>query len=514
MKLTTEILLTHEAAFGLTTATPAQRARCRALNGIPLGPLADDPKVQAMFGGTEATLALPVGAVPPEVHSIDAIRTAKTLGAAANAVHATQTVDVSGCARGDIIRFGVAALKLPGTEPFMSHLVENLRAKPLLRALVVGDPEALTLNLVTLRHPSGRHIEIVPVPIDRAGGSLTSVWLAGVFIDEEPRMIGAEDGVKNWDHARAAAQGRLLPGAQFYGAGSPWAPFGPIYDMVQEHFGKPTPDLVVMRARGRDLNPYYWTHDRIARLERQNPTAARTDEAAEFADPESALITGVELDAVTRRAPLTLEPTKTGTYKATIDPATRRNAFTLVIGASEGGRTRVALTKQWVPRGGRLDPELVFEQIANICRPYRITTLATDQFSIDANQAIARRFGLYLDEHVTTSESKLRMFEELRSAIATERFELNPDPIVRADLLSVRKRVTQTGVSIHFPQSSDGRHADYAPAIALLHHIAGERGMGIIPPPPLVQDDPNNYRYVDVDNDTAGSRYGSGRGIF
>lgn len=480
MSLTTEALLTHPAAFGLTTATPGQRAVCRALDGLPLGELADDAEVQSIFGGEESTRALPTGAPPREVHQLAAIRTAKTLGAAALAIRATQSVDVSGCARGDIVRFGVVSLKLENTRAFMSHLVANLQAKALLRPLVIGDPDDLSLAGVVLRHPSGRPIEIVPVPLDRAGGSLTSVWLAGVFVDEEPRMIGAEDGVRNWDHARDASMGRLLPGAQFYGAGSPWAPFGPIYDRVQEYFGKPSPDLVIMRARGRVMNPHHWTPERCADLERTNPTAARTDEAADFADPETALITGTELDAVKRAAPLVLPPEEGRIYFGAIDPATRRNAFTVVFGTADGTgekrRTRIVLAKQWTPKGGRLDPEDVFRQIAEMCRPYRLASLATDQFSIDANTAIARRYGVALIEHVTTAETKLAMFEALRSAIARECFELCPDPVVRADLLSVRKRVTQAGVAIHFPTTSDGRHADYAPAVALVHHLAGSAG--------------------------------------
>lgn len=39
---------------------------------------------------------------------------------------------------------------------------------------------------------------------------------------------------------------------------------------------------------------------------------------------------------------------------------------------------------------------------------------------------------------------------------------------MRADLLGVRKRVTQSSSTIVLPRTGDGRHADYASAIALL----------------------------------------------
>ena len=35
------------------------------------------------------------------------------------------------------------------------------------------------------------------------------------------------------------------------------------------------------------------------------------------------------------------------------------------------------------------------------------------------------------------------------------------------DLASVRRRVTQAGLTYHLPKTPDGRHADYVPALAL-----------------------------------------------
>jgi hypothetical protein len=51
--------------------------------------------------------------------------------------------------------------------------------------------------------------------------------------------------------------------------------------------------------------------------------------------------------------------------------------------------------------------------------------------------------------------------------------QLLPDRQFRRDLLSVRKRTTQVGSSIVLPKTGDGRHADFAPALALaLSHAA------------------------------------------
>jgi hypothetical protein len=284
LQLTTELILTHPAGMGVTTATPAQRALFRSLDGLPLGNIADDPDVVEAFGGPAAIAALPIGEPPAEAHVLAAIRTCKTMGGAAHILATTQSVDVSQCALSDIVRITVSALKLEGCRPLMGHLLHTV-SKPLLAPLVIGEPSE---DRIVIRHPTGRPIEIVPVPIDRAGGSALSVWAAMVVVDEEPRMIGAEDGaIKNWDEFHRAAFGRILPGGKFLGIGSPHAPFGPIYDLFTKRFGKPGPDMMIFRGTGRAMNPSWWTEERCERVRRRDPEAYKSDVLADFRSVES-----------------------------------------------------------------------------------------------------------------------------------------------------------------------------------------------------------------------------------
>lgn len=280
-----EAVLTSPKLFGLTTATPVQRAKCRIVSGQPLGELADDEDVQRMLGGGTPV----VGKPPLEVLDISAARVGKSLFASALVVWLSQTVDVSGVSIGDIVRIPVVALKLDGTRAIMTHLLNHLLSKPALRALLVDDPNEVSTKVIHLRHPSKRVIEVMPVPLDRAGGSALSVYCAGAVVDEFPRMIGADDGVRNVEHFRDGVLGRFLPGSVYLSTGSPWQPYGPAYDAVVEHFGKPTKDLVVLRTRADVANPSWWTPDRCEDLKRRNPTAYKTDCLAEFADGEEAV---------------------------------------------------------------------------------------------------------------------------------------------------------------------------------------------------------------------------------
>lgn len=469
-RLSLEYLLTSETAFGLVTASPLQRAVCRIIDGVPLGELADDPTVQKAIGDVAAIAA--IGGRPAEVLILSGIRTAKSLTAGATAVRASQTCDLTGLGAGEIPRVSVISLTTDLATVVFQHIAGNLQARPTLRALLLEEPKA---DSIMLRHPSGRPIEIKVVAGARAGSSLVARWSAGCIFDEAPRMVGAEDGVVNYDDCRDAVLGRLLPGAQIISIGSPWAPFGPIYERVTERTGKPGPDLVVIRAPAHHMNPVTWTAQKIAELKAKSPQVYRTDILGEFADPETSLFSSSDLEAVTRTAPLELPFEHGHEYGAAMDPATRGNAWTLCVATkkldaeTKQSRHVIAFAKQWI--GSKLtplSPDRVMQEIAAICKRYRVEVVTTDQYAADALQDIANRYDLALQVETVTATRKVELYQDLATKIAEGAIELPPDPVVRSDLLSVRKRVTQNGIAIELPRTSDGRHADYAPAVALV----------------------------------------------
>jgi hypothetical protein len=464
--LTLEALLVSVNGFGLTTASPLQRACCRIADGLELGDLADVPEVRAAVGDVDALPTVP----PSEMLILSGIRTAKSLFAAATAVRASQTCDLSGLGAGETPRVSVVSLTVDLGRVVFDHIVGNVMAKPALRALMLGEP---TTDTIVLRHPTGRPVEIKVCAGARAGSSLVARWSAGCIFDEAPRMIGADDGVVNFDDCRRAVIGRLLPGAQIISIGSPWAPFGPIYERVMERQGKPGPDLVIIRAPAHVMNPVTWTPERVEELRVREPQVYLTDVLGEFADPISSMFGSVELEKVTRKEPAELEPEAGHHYVATMDAGTRSNAWTLAVATVrlvEGRLVRtVVLARQW--QGSRLlplDPDVVLAEIAALLKPYRVTHVTSDAWSLDALRAVARRYGLGIIDKTVTTPMRLQLYETMRMLVASREIEFPPDPVVRADLVSVRKRVTQSGISIELPRSSDGRHADFAPALALL----------------------------------------------
>lgn len=465
--VTLEALLVGAHGFGLATATPVQRAICRIVDGRPLGELAEHPRVVAAVGGIDAAayLSAPPGR-PRKIYNISGIRGAKSLTLAAIATAASQRIDLSFLGAGEVPRFSILSTSMDIAQvSFNDHLVGKILASDVLKKLVLDEPKSDSL---LLRHPSGRPVEIKVVAGARAGSTLVARWSAGLAADEAPRMHG-DEAVVNFEDSVRAVEGRLLPGAQILAWGSPWAPQGPVYDTVMARFGKPGPDLVVIRAPAYDLNPRLWTPEECERMRRENPDAYRTDVEAEFADADAALFSSVEVERAIRRGLPELPYRQGRCYVAAMDPATRGNAWTVVVGHQEGGRLVVDAARQW--RGSKadpLDPRAVLAEIAALLRGYDLSAADTDQLGYDFVAALAQDVGLELNQVAWSASNKTEAFDALRRRLSTGALELPPDPYVRADLVAVRRRVTVGGVQIHLPSTGDGRHSDYAPPLARL----------------------------------------------
>lgn len=473
-----EDLVTSADGFGLVTATNLQRAICRVIEGRPLGDLADDPDVvEALGGGT------PLEGQPLEVLIIAAVRCAKSQIAAAVGIWCARNVDVTAATGdGDLPRFSIASLELDNAKQVLAHLLGAAR-KPRVASMVVDVHEdtddgakliretgSKVLGSVFIRNKSGLPVEIRVVAGKRAGGSAVSRWSAGMVLDEAPRMVGASDGVVNYPDMRSAVISRLLPGAVLLSIGSPWAPRGPVYEVVQKEFGKPSRDRVIFKARGPQMNPYWWTAKRCERLKRLDPIAYKTDVLAEFADEEDQLVPQEVLREIACiRGDL---PFRRGQeYTAMMDPATRRNAWTLVVLTREAtgpdvSKVRVALAREW--QGTPLEPlrpRAILAEVRDEVAAFGLDRVRTDQWSADSNADHATELGFYLDIEDWTAGEMTKAFLDFRDRAADGLIEVTDDPFVRKDILAVKTRPVGDSVRVVLPKTPDGRHCDYAAAI-------------------------------------------------
>lgn len=461
-----EALLTSREAFGLTTATPLQRAICRVSDGVPLGALWDDPGVKEGFGGFR-----PPEESPRTLVVLAAIRSAKSMIAAAKAFETALTCDVTGLKPGDSLRIPILSVDKKSATAVFNHLVGTIQAKPHLRQHLASEP---TAESVMLRHETGRTVEVCVTAMSKYGTTLVGAWLATCIFDEAPRMAGQEDGVRNLDDALHAIEGRMRPGSQIMIIGSPNVPFGPVFEMNQKFFARPAEGTVVVRGTGPLLNPTWWTPERVAWMRAHRPRVYATDVLGNFADSEDQLFSSVTVDAATRKGPEQIKPRPGHSYVAAIDPAMRGNAWTLIAlgcdGQDEKGEPTyyVALSKQW--RGSKvqpLRPDTVLREIARDLKPYGLEEVWSDGHNIDSLQVIAEQEGLTITAAFTTQGDTVTRVENIRVLIESGRLELSPDRTLRADLLRVRRKVGQQRTVMSMPITADGRHCDYVPALGL-----------------------------------------------
>jgi hypothetical protein len=391
--------------------------------------------------------------------------------AAAKSFHTALTCDVAGLSPGDELRIPVLSVDKDSAHQTFQHIKGTIDASPLLRVHLAAES---TADCVYLRHRSGRIVEIKVQAIAKYGSSLIGRWLCGIIFDEATRLAGTSDGVKNLTDSLHAIGGRMRPGSQIMIVGSPNVPFGPVFEMYQESFGRPSEKIIVVHGTGPQLNPTWWNPQRVEWTRINSPRVYQTDVLGKFADGEDQLFSSVIVDACVRKGPEVIAARPGHSYVAAIDPAMRGNAWTLVVlgcdGFDEKGEPSyyVALSKQW--RGSKaqpLRPDVVLREIAREVKPYGLTDIWSDGHQIDSLQVIAEQEGITIAEAFTTQGDVVERIENIRILLESGRLELSPDRTLRADLLRVRRKVNQKTTVMSMPVTADGRHCDFVPALGL-----------------------------------------------
>lgn len=455
-----EGLLTSKKAFNLTTATPLQRAICRVAEGKGTGlPAA---AVQEYFGAEP-----PLGLVPSLMVLVCGVRSGKSLIAGCAAFFSALTADLSHIPLHERARVVIVAPTIANAQMTFRLLTGAINSAPALKAVVVSGLD--NKEEITVRRADGRFVDIVIVAAHRGGVTLRGTWLAG-YVLEETAFFGAEATgyVVSGEELLRAAATRLVPGGQGWIISSPMGPSGLLYDLWKTHFGQPG-EVVIVHAPTLAMNSITVNKTMIAEIRKRDPDAAAREYDALWSDADTVLVPAMHIDDAQRPADaFHVEPIEGQSYVAAMDPATRGNAWTLVIATRhlEKPHQSVVYNKQWIgSKVAPLNPDDVLKQCKDILERYRVDRAATDQWSADANRAIAKRHGLYLYDISASQVENVEIFTSMATKFADGEVEVPPDPYIRNDLLGIRKKVSSR-ISIVLNKTPDGRHCDYAPAIA------------------------------------------------
>jgi hypothetical protein len=468
--------------YGIKQPSPVQQAICQALDGLPLGSLWEFEDVRTVFGNAQ-----PAPGKPGMVLIVAASRALKTKMVAASALQAVMTCDVGVATAGDEIRLSVLGPDLDKAKVGFSNMLALARK---LYDGALADPKVLSFKL-NRADANEVQIEVALAALTKAGGGLIARWAAGSLFTEATRMVGEEEGSRNIDESLVALRNRMLPGTSIVLEGSPWAPWGPIYNLDREHFGRPSEEILVIRAPGPLLWPERYTPAYCEKIRRIDKRAYQADVLGLYVDPEDSFFATEDILActesgVTSRPPRLDERGQLAVdYVAAMDPATRGNAWTLVVlGTVADGRAgeeyEQVVAAQW--RGSPqkpLDPWEVLSEIRDLCAPYGVSDAVTDQASFDALASIGDRVGFGLTGLFGSEDARDKDCAELHAAITQRRIRLLDNAQQRVDIQRVTKRVTASDFVYQYPTSGDGSHCDYVPSLG--------RAIRYAPAPPGTQ---------------------------
>lgn len=291
----------------------------------------------------------------------------------------------------------------------------------------------------------------------------------GIFVlcDEVSKWLDSETGANPATEVLRSIRPTMQtqPNARIVLSSSPMGMLDAHYDAFED--GE-TALQIVACATSWEANPTI-TEESTRADEPDEATWAREYAAIPQAEAETSLLTNLIVERARRVMPMPwdMHHIEGHRYVAAMDPATRGHAWTLVV-ATKGtdGRRRVAMAREWrgtpsVP----LSPKAVLAEIRVLIGQYGLRSVTTDQHAIDHLRDLVPA-GLVLIEAPWTQQSKRDAYEHVLKLLQDEQLELHPDPQVKADLLGIRKRLTRNGVTYELAEVK-GRHADYAPSVAL-----------------------------------------------
>lgn len=360
----------------------------------------------------------------------------------------------------------------PGERHYFTHVAEN------------RDEAAKTLSVLE------QYLRILRVGFTRSGDTIElaelprgfKVLACRVGAVSGWRCIGwTADECAKWNSEGADPSAEVIasiramtvthPGARGRMFSSPLGILGHFYDTWA--LGS-TAEQVAGHAASWKANPSI-TEEQTRRLERNERKWKREYAAIPTQETDESMLSGALLDRATRATPGDVPPEHGVSYVASTDPGFTRNAWTFCVAAKRfvGPRLKrsIVLAREW--RGttdSPLNPKTVLQEIAQLCRPYDVRTVFTDQYERFSLNAIASDPEIGLSVIIPEpwgAIERLAAFENLEMWMANDEVDLPSDKQLRADLLGIRQKLTPNGFTIQLQKTPDGRHCDFAPSVVL-----------------------------------------------
>ncbi len=243
---------------------------------------------------------------------------------------------------------------------------------------------------------------------------------------------------------------------------TPWQSSGVLYEEYSARAERT--DILVWQASTAVMTPRI-PADELAREREADPAYYEREYEARFTADLEAFLPAVDIHAAVRAdRPMELAPQPTAYYVAALDASglSGGDTFTFGIGHSGEGGFIVDLLRGW----RRAAVPSVCDEIANLCRAYRVRNIIADQYSFTFLAELMRQRDIGLEQLAFSARSKPELFFDLKNALSQGAFALPPHTEAVRELRSLESVRTSGGnYRISAPR---GQHDDYPTVLALL----------------------------------------------
>lgn len=348
-----------------------------------------------------------------------------------------------------------------------------LTSSPTLRALIVRET-ADTIELsnsteITVAPPNFRSVRgktVIAAILDECA----------FYADEESAASDVEL------YAAILPAMATIPDAILFGISSPHGRTGLLHQKFVESYGKDDPDVLVVKAPSRMLNPTLdqkLVDDALAR----DPERAASEYLAEFRSDVGDFLGRDLLDAATDRGVVVRPPAGGIEYVAACDPSGGRgDSFCVAITHAEPDGVVVldAATERRAP----FDPSSVVAEASDLLRQYGVSTVRGDRYSA---QWVAEAFAREGIRYETSAADKSATYLETLPLFTSGRVRLLDIARLTHQLVGLRRYSTRGGRDRVDHQHGGADDLGNAVAHALVR-AASEAKPGLIRSAQLLQD--------------------------
>jgi len=251
----------------------------------------------------------------------------------------------------------------------------------------------------------------------------------------------------------------LLPGGFIFGASTPYARFGYLFDAYETYYGQDTEDVLIWKAGTRTLNPTF-SDNIFKRLSKGKLRRAHmeTEINAEFRSDIEAFLPDSLIKGVMTKKPALPEPGIR--YYAFLDPSGGRvDSMTLAIAHVEEAEGIVLdRLEEFTPP---FSPEEVVENFAGLLKSYGVSRCTSDRFGGTWIEEPFRKRGIRIEmAELTASE----IYLEFQVLVSMNKVRLLDHEKLYLQLRALERRATGRGRD--YVTHPDGGHDDCANAAA------------------------------------------------